>query len=181
VKILTINIDKKEYRSKHIKDLKISNPKWGTEHLNFLRENYKNTKYFLEIFPFVEEVLEKQTDSLIEVLYDSMMLSLKLLDINCQVIRMSDIHYDKEKQKSDLILELLIKTNADVYLSGSGAKEYMNMEDFQKNNVEVHFQNFSHPQYQQINSKEFVSGLSSLDLLFNEGIQNSSQIVKNML
>jgi len=180
VKMLTVNINKKDYRDRFIKDLNLANPSWCEEHKNFLVENYKNTPFFDEIMPYVETVLAKSTNLLIDVLYESVICSLKLFDIRSEIVKMSEMDYDKTKQKGDLILELVIKSGSSIYLSGVGAKEYMNLDDFREAGIEVAFQDFTHPVYSQKNSVQFVNGLSCLDILFNEGIENSREIFKSI-
>ncbi len=180
IKMLTINIHKKDYRDKFIKNLKISNPNWNIEHKNFIIENYKNSPFFDEIMPFVESVFDLKTNFLIDILEQSFICSLKLFDIETAVIKMSDLNYDKSKHKSELILELVEKSGSKTYLSGIGAKDYLNVTDFENNGIDIIYQEFSHPEYNQKNKSEFTAGLSCLDMLFNEGIQNSKQIFKNI-
>jgi hypothetical protein len=79
-----------------------------------------------------------------------------------------------------LILELVKKSGDKTYLSGIGAKDYLNITDFETNGIDIIYQDFSHPQYHQNNKSDFIAGLSCLDMLFNEGIQNSKQIFKNI-
>jgi hypothetical protein len=47
-------------------------------------------------------------------------------------------------------------------------KKYLDVEDFKQNQIKIEFQNFIYPQYNQIGDN-FVSNLSIIDLLFNEG------------
>ena len=54
--MLTINIRKKDYRNKFIKNLKYQ-IQLNIEHKNFIIENYKNLPFFDEIMPFVEMLL----------------------------------------------------------------------------------------------------------------------------
>jgi hypothetical protein len=65
---------------------------------------------------------------------------------------------------------------ADTYLSGAGGKNYLNTGIFPENNLQLIFQQFEHPAYRQLHG-EFISHLSILDLLFNEG-SNSLNIIK---
>ena len=70
-----------------------------------------------------------------------------------------------------MILEILEKVKATTYLSGTGAKSYQNEENFKEKGIKLVYQDFKHPIYEQYKNKEFVSGLSCLDFLFNKGIQ----------
>ena len=54
------------------------------------------------------------------------------------------------------------------YIFGSQGKDYAKIEKFRENNIEVFFQNYNHPSYDQIHGN-FKSNLSVIDLLFNCG------------
>ena len=67
----------------------------------------------------------------------------------------------------------------DVYLSGKGAQKYMNLESFKHAGIKVEFQNFIMPEYKQIYSGTFCSGLSMLDVLLNCGIKGTKKLFRN--
>ena len=76
-----------------------------------------------------------------------------------------------------MLIDLLVKIGATRYLSGIGARDYMQLDKFVCAGIEVVWQKFTHPIYAQQHGS-FVSNLSSLDLLFNCGIASSRQILK---
>lgn len=78
------------------------------------------------------------------------------------------------------MLDLTKKVGGTVYLSGRGAKVYMNDNIFKENHIELIYQDFQHPNYTQFNG-EFVPRLFSLDLLYNEGIKASRAIIRDNL
>ncbi len=180
-KMLTINISKQGYREKKISQLQITNPNWYNEHYNFIKENYKKHPFYEEINPFISEFFEqnKNTISLSTVIYNSMILVFNLLDIKTEVMKMSEIKYDVLKTNSDLIKELVQCVGSTKYLSGTGGKNYMDLEDFKNSGIDVVFQEFSHPVYPQKNSETFVAGLSVLDVLFNCGIDKTRQLLNS--
>lgn len=181
-KILTIGIDKKNYRSKKLCEIEInSNSNWQIEHKNFLTDSYKKAKYFDEIWIWLNPIFEKKYNKLIEVLEDSMQITLQLLDIKTAMKKQSDLEYNRDTFKSDLILDLCLATHAEIYLSGQGAKDYMELDKFEKENIEVVFQLFKHPVYNQLYSDDFIIGLSILDCLFNNGVEETRRLFWNNL
>ena len=56
---------------------------------------------------------------------------------------------------------------AKVYLSNEGSKNYIHEGFFEKENIQVIYNEFTHPEYQQFNAKSFLPNLSIIDLLFN--------------
>ncbi len=154
---------------------------WVIEHLNKISNYYNKALFFNEIFPLIEAFYEKNKNLppylfVIETIYFMM----KYLEIKT-ITELSSLQ-NYEGKKSDLMLDICIKNNASVYLSGQGAKEYMTETDFIKfkeNNIEIKWQEFNHPTYLQKKNKPFISGLASLDILFSHGIEQAKNIFHN--
>lgn len=178
VKYLTLNINKKGYRDKTIRELELADETWQSKHRNFLVENYGKAPFFDEVYQEIELIFQKSYTHLIDVLADSMDLSLRTLGINTRVLRQSELVYDRLAKKSDLILALVKSVGGDHYLSGTGAREYMQLEDFAAEGIVVSFNCFHHPQYPQwqLAGKEFVTGLNCLDVIFNLGITGARNL-----
>ncbi len=50
------------------------------------------------------------------------------------------------------------------------------MDKFKKENIEIRWQSFKHPRYQQLEKYPFVEGLACLDLFFFQGNKISREI-----
>jgi hypothetical protein len=57
---------------------------------------------------------------------------------------------------------------ADAYLAGSGGHDYMDLEKYREASVDVIFQEYQHPAYNQLYG-DFEPFLSVIDLIFNHG------------
>lgn len=167
--LLTIPINKKNYREKTIDDLELNNNLWREKHLNFIKLNYKKHPYYLELIEDIENFYKKEFFKLNDVLFESMKISLKLFNINTKVIKASTLGIDPLLKKEELILEILNKVNATTYLSGTGARNYQNEDTFEKAGVQLTYQDFTHPIYKQFKNTDFISGINCLDVLFNLG------------
>jgi hypothetical protein len=73
-------------------------------------------------------------------------------------------------------LNLCKKFNARNYLSGNAAQDYLDVDLFKKNGIDVIWQNYIHPVYPQ-GQGEFIPYLSVVDLLLNCGA-DSARIIK---
>jgi hypothetical protein len=178
VKYLTIPFVKQNYRETSFKDLQIADATWGIKHNNFLLNNYKKHPFFDQIYPIIQPLFLKQKKNLLDVVMESMSISMALFGIGTQVIMQSQINYDHEAKKGDLVLQLLKATNAKNYLSGRGAQAYQDDSVFEPEGIVLEYVNFSHPVYAQKNSQEFVAGLSCTDLLFNIGADDASLLLR---
>ena len=140
---------------------------WREKHLAFLYENYKNADRFREAFPIIEELYGLRTSSLVDFNLNIIKAMCGLLEINTPVIMSSSL--EPVGAKTDLIIDLLLKTASRSYLSGVGAKAYTQEELFARNNIQLEWQNFDHPTYAQTQSG-FEPYLSCFDALLNCGI-----------
>ena len=180
VKYLTIPFEKKGYMEKACCELTINqNIRWQDNHRNFIKDNYRKAAFFNEVWERISWIFEKKYEFLNEPVNDSLIAIKEMLNINTQIINQSELSHNSDFTKNDLILSLCTAVSADIYLSGNGAKKYMNDLMFEKNGIKVVYQLFTYPVYNQINSKEFIPNLSSLDMLFNCGIEKSREIFKN--
>ena len=179
-KFLTIPIEKKGYQSKSMREIMIANSQWGADHWNFISNNYKTHEHFNAIANDIELVLTREGSSLVDVLIYSMKVLIAFFDINIQVIRQSELDYDRSKRKSALVIELLKTVNASCYLSGVGAKAYQLDADFHHAGIELRYQEFKHPEYPQKNSASFIPGMSAMDLLMNLGANESAKLLRTI-
>jgi hypothetical protein len=174
-KWITLSI-KKPPRDTAIRDVLLSDAvDWRSDNLNLLQANYKKVPYFREIFSHIEQLYAFKCESMMDFNLKSIEMLMTLFDIKVPMIFASDL--DAQGKKNDLLVDILKKTAATHYLSGVGARDYFDPAPFIEANVEVVWQSFTHPIYPQLHG-DFVPYLSSIDLLFNCGIEKSREILK---
>lgn len=178
IKYITISAETKGYLGKEYRQIAAKNIEgWTLRQMNALRDYYRKAEYSAEIFPLLEEFFKNDFPSLCQWTCASIEWVRTLLDINTPLVYQSESVYDRGAKRSDLVYALCKAVGADTYFSGRGASmEYLDREKFTKNGVKIVFQDFQHPVYSQCNTKEFVPGISVLDMLFNCGIEESRHI-----
>jgi hypothetical protein len=101
-----------------------------------------------------------------------------LLGINTDIIFSSELKLVEENlDRSEKIVALCEKVGITYLYDAKGAQEFIKTSSFAKKNIEIAFQNYEHPQYNQL-FDEFIPYLSVVDLLFNEG-QNSLETIRS--
>jgi hypothetical protein len=180
VQYLGIPVQKKDYQHKAIKDLKIFDQRWQKKHKGFIIANYKKHAFFDEIYPMIEQVYSNKYTYLVDVLAESMEITNKIFNIQTDTILASELNINPELTKDDLVLDILKKSKATQYISGTGAKNYQDDSKFEKELIKLTYQSFSHPEYEQKNSKTFEYGLSALDIAFNIGSKESISLLRGM-
>ena len=152
----------------HINEVQINNRvDWRKKHMRALEINYQKAPYCRDLFPGMEEFYTGDSGSLSEFNTESVLILLKILGVHKETKVASELG-DFPEEPSERLAAICKSLGADTYLSGTGAKEYLNLKPFHKKEITVIFQEFKHPVYPQLYD-DFVPNLSLLDLLFNCG------------
>lgn len=179
-KFITIPFIKTDYKKKRYKDIEVNNIiNWQKNHQNFIFENYKTHPNFEPVMEEIDTILNKRYKFLMDITLDTMTIFCKIFSIETKLILQSEMMYDKTLKSNDLLVNLCICLNANYYLSGNGAKKYMDISKFSEHGIDVHYQSFKQTPHYQQNSDLFVPGLSSLDMLFNLGKEKCTDILYN--
>lgn len=176
-KFLTVCFTKKGYMDLPFTEVTLNKDiDWQRKHINFLLNSYKDTPFFAEVWEKIEPVFYRKFDYLCEVDVATVLLMRDIFDIETEIIYQHDLSYNKSLRKNELVLALCKCVGADKYLSGNGARKYMDDNYFRQNGVFVEYQSFVYPYYEQHHSEVFIPNLSSLDILFNCGISRAKEI-----
>jgi hypothetical protein len=151
-----------------INEVNITNKIYLKKILKSLKQNYAKSKYFDFVFDNINELVKnKNYIKLHEFNKDLIMLSLKLMNAEVDLKFSSD--FSLSSKKDDLVLELILSLKQNKYIMGSGGLNYMNLNKFTKNDIELYQYKFNYRNYNQLWPKiGFVKNLSIIDLLFNE-------------
>ncbi|HEY4372679.1 MAG TPA: WbqC family protein [Burkholderiales bacterium] len=172
---ITISV-KKAPRDTAINQIELSDHvDWRGDHLNLLRQNYRQAPFFGEIYPQVEALYAHPFTLLADFNRASIDFLLALFDIHVETVLASTL--SAGGRSNELLAEILREVGANCYLSGVGARAYFHPEPFDAAGIEVKWQDFPHPVYPQLHG-DFIPYLSSIDLLFNCGIARSREILR---
>lgn len=175
--MLSLSIQKKGYREKKTKDIKLFDiQEVQSRHKKYFEYNYKKAAFYEEIMGQLQQIFEKAYVNLIDIEMDTVIMIRNWLGIQTQLVYQSELDYDRESKKGDLMQALSRAVGADVYISGNGARKYMDEKKFAEEGIRVVYQDFSYPVYQQFGRKDFVPNLSSLDMLFHLGIDGARKV-----
>ena len=186
IKWLTIPIKKKGHTKQKYTDILINyENNFERKHLGSLKQAYGKTPYFEEIFAIIERLYNTRYEKLCDFNKEYLKIITERLGFN--VIFESSSSYLAQNPElfdlsgNELILKICLHANAAKYISGTGCLDFIQPEEFKKHGIRFFFQKFVHPEYpQQTNSTgEFISHLSSLDALFNVGIDGMRTLISN--
>lgn len=153
---------------------------WAESHINSLRSVYEHAPHFSEYIPGIKEIMENNSKGTLSDLNISLIRHISgLLGIKTILVNSSDIK--AEGRREEKLLNICKTLGAGLYLANNATAEYVGEDYFQREGIDFKTQNYVHPQYEQKCKNRllpFISHLSVVDLLFNQG-PKSLEIIKN--
>ncbi len=175
--LLTVPVLRKGHREKKTSEIVINNEtNWQEKHLKTITMNYKKAPYYETYIHFFEEVYTKRWQYLADLNEHMLRWLLKELGINTEFLKASD--FDFQGTKSELVLDMCKKLDANMYIFGALGRDYAQVDEFKKDGINAVFQDYNHPTYKQMYG-DFMSHLSVIDLLFNCGPDSYKIIMSN--
>ena len=168
---LTVPVQVKGKSGQLVKDVQINNESdWRHKHVSTLRHVYSHSPY---VKALADELTRELTfsDNLCELNIHLINWWCRKLKIEAKFVRSSELGIEGEQ--SERILKICQALNADNYLSGNLAKDYLDCEMFARGGVRVQWQDYNHPTYTQKGS-DFLGYLSIVDLWLGEGEKSAT-------
>jgi len=140
---------------------------WEKKHLKAIKQNYARAGYFDDIFSILAECIEPGAGRLIDIDLRIITAVKEYLGIGAEILLSSSMGIQSD-EKQTRIIDICRSLRATHYYNGEAGKKLYSGEDFKKNGIILEFQEYRHPVYRQLYG-DFISHLSVIDLLFNEG------------
>ena len=142
---------------------------WAKKHLASIRQAYAAAPFLNQYVPALEEVFTRSWDRIVDLDLAVTGLMAEWLGVRPRIERASALGIDGGQ--SDRLVNICRHFGATRYLSGSAAREYLDVALFARNDIAVEWQDFAHPVYPQLHG-EFVPYLSAVDLILNCGAES---------
>jgi hypothetical protein len=173
---LTVPVKTKHCSKQKVSEASIANKQWQIKHWTSLENNYASSSFFKEIYCWLKPLFLERTYSFISEVNRVFIEAIcSFLKINTKISCSSNFNLIGEK--SERLANICQESGATEYVSGPSAKNYIDLDVFNKNNIHITWFNYdSYQQYPQLWG-EFRHEVSILDLLFNCG-KNSHKFMK---
>jgi hypothetical protein len=144
-----------------------------------LEMNYRKSRFFEPVYSRLRMVFEKRHSLLHLLNMDLLNVVLDLLGRTVDVRLSSSMNVNEKKE--DLVIALIKKNGGTSYASGHGGLEYMHLNRFRNEGIEVSVCDFTYETYPQLWARGlgFIPDLSVIDLLFNNLDNASSYILSH--
>ncbi len=172
---LTIPVDVKFKEKPSIQEVTVNQrgANWNVKHWKTIQQNYSKAKHFKTYKAVFEQLYLEELKGvryLSKINYILIKKINELLGIPTRITWSAD--YDLRGGKTEKLVNLCKDLEATHYLSGPAAKNYLDVEAFEKEKIEVRWMDYSkYPVYTQLFNHEFQHGVSIIDLLFNVGTE----------
>lgn len=154
---ITVPVAKHSLDTK-IKDIRIAKVSWKGKYLETIRKIYKGTPYFSKYYPVIESLINKEYEFLSELNIDILWFLLNEFKIGVTLKLASKMDLPETHGGNEVVMGICKAMGATKYLAGSGGRDYMDLDYFKNNGVEVEF-----------NDPHFEDHLSAIDKLFRYG------------
>jgi hypothetical protein len=150
--------------------------KWKLKTLNIIKESYRNSYYFDEIYNDIEELLKHEHDYFVGFSINIIKFFILKLNIDTEIYVDNDFDqsFGESNQRNVKLCKIV---GGNIYLSGNGAKVYNDHSFFKDNSLDLIYQDYIPPTYKQ-NSHKFIPGLSIIDVIFNCGYKVTENLIK---
>lgn len=149
---------------------------WRQKHLRSLESAYARAPHAAEAMPAVRAVYERPHRLMVDFNMDFLNLFMEMLKIDVRVYRSSAMAC--AGSSNELLIGLVKSVGGTSYMTGMGARDYLDEAKFSAAGVEVAWRRFSSPEYPQIGGGPFLPGLSALDALFNLGSAGTRRLLE---
>jgi len=154
-----------------IREIEIDNKtNWRNKHAQAIKTCYSRAPFYAEHEGAIGAILSREWTKLSELNCLFIRELAGILGIETRLAMAGDV--PAKGRKTERLVEICRGLGADVYLSGQGARDYLEPALFERAGIELRFQNFACPAYSQIYTAQgapFDPNLSVVDLVMNCG------------
>ncbi|CAN0618936.1 WbqC family protein [Burkholderia multivorans] len=167
----TASVDRKFHGTRLIRDSNFSPRElvWREKLRRSIMMRYSRAAHFAEIFPYIEPLLMFDDGNIAEYNINAIAGLCRLLGLDVEKLRRGST-LDVDGNSTTLLIRMCLAAGADAYMCGGGASSYQDDDAFREANIEVIYQNFKHPVYEQGEGGSFHAGLSVIDALMHCGV-----------
>jgi len=148
---------------------------WRANHLAFLEQTYHDAPFLTEMLALVRSVYEQPLTTIADVSIASTKALCIYFDLynDTEFMISSDLHI--EGRSSRRVLDIVEHVAGNIYITGHGAKDYLDHDLFEEHQVRVEYMDYQKQPYPQLYGS-FTTYVSALDLVANVGKEGRSVI-----
>jgi hypothetical protein len=151
-----------------INEVRINNTvKWQHKQRQAIASNYRKAPCYHYLQGLLEEVFSRSWEGISELNVVVVRKLAEVLGIDTPLLVASELG-EFPLDPDDRLIAITRHFGADTYLAGGGGKQYMRLEKYREHGINVLFQDYQHPVYDQLFG-QFEPFMSVIDLVLNHG------------
>ena len=159
-----------------INEVEINNRKdWKRSLKDLLQQAYVNSPFKKDMLSVVDHVFCREVDTLSALSIASIKALLDYFDLAENITFYTSSELGISGSSTQRVLDLCVNFAGKSYLTGHGARHYLEHESFESHDIEVNYMDYGLREYPQQNG-EFTPYVSALDLIANCGKAGVSNI-----
>lgn len=158
-----------------IRNIRIDQSKdWKKSHLGVFHQCYRRAQFAELAMALLESIYKYDCDYLSEFCILGIEKIAGFLQLNCKFNLSSS--YSITSSSSQKLLEIVRAERGDAYVTGHGAKNYLDHELFESGGIDVEYMDYVLKEYTQLHGN-FTPYVSIIDLIANIGEKASDYVV----
>jgi hypothetical protein len=159
-----------------IQDVQIDSRKdWRRQQLDMLRQAYAAAPYVKDMLRLVRDTFDANPRSIGDLSRLSMLSLYDYFGLKYRKCIQDIKELGIPGAGSNRVLEIVLRLGGNTYITGHGARNYLDHEAFERVGVAVQYMNYNCLQYQQLHG-QFTPYVSALDLVANCGVEGEKLI-----
>jgi hypothetical protein len=149
---------------------------WRNQHLALLKQAYKGAPFAADMMTIVDELFATQYVTIGDLSKRSMELIIKYFDLQQQKTFLVSSELPVQGSSTQRVFDLVKLCKGTVYITGHGAKNYLDHQLFEDNGIIVEYMDYRRMPYPQLHGP-FNPHVSILDLIANTGKEGKNYII----
>jgi len=148
---------------------------WRRQHYDILRQAYSKAHFRNEMLALVDSVFLKNVETLADISRASVMALSDYFCLSKLTRFMSSSNLQPDARGSRRIHGICVALGAKTYITGHGARSYLDHDMFEQSAIRVEYMNYRKVPYPQMHG-EFTPYVTALDLVANCGREGAKVI-----
>tara|TARA_B110000483_G_scaffold58487_1_gene73058 strand:- start:4876 stop:5559 length:684 start_codon:yes stop_codon:yes gene_type:complete len=160
---------KGQHRGQLINEVRISeDPYWRRKHRESFRHQYSEAPNLCDALGVLDEVYSEDCSTLADLARSSTMSLVKYFGLDAGRSFCDSSSIPTNAKSTQRLVDICLKLKTRKYLTGHGARNYLEHELFEENDMDVCYIEYGCPPREQLHG-DFTPYVSALDLVANHG------------
>jgi hypothetical protein len=148
---------------------------WRSQHRDILRQAYLKAPCRDEMLVLVDEVFSKTVRTLSDLSRESILALARYFNLSDKTKFINSVDMGIPGASSQRLHDLCLAVAADIYVTGHGARKYLDHELFERSGIRVEYMKYLMTPYVQLHG-DFTPYVTGLDLVANCG-RNGANLI----